>query len=75
MSQIEATNGACVLMPDNGAYDDTTPGSAGGHCLLGRSSISLTDADTVDLLTWGPVQKVNVRLIGKSGPISKVCES
>lgn len=58
MNQIEATNGACVLTPDNGAYGDTTPGSAGGHCLLGWSYRGLSDADTVDLLTWGTVQKV-----------------
>lgn len=58
MNQIEATNGACVLEADNGAYGDTTPGSAGGHCLLGWSYSGLSDSDTVDLLTWGAIQKV-----------------
>nr|WP_194300225.1 hypothetical protein [Acetobacter lovaniensis] len=58
MNQIESTNGACVLEADNGAYGDTTPGSAGGHCLLGWSYSGLSDSDTVDLLTWGAIQKV-----------------
>lgn len=53
MNQVEATNGACVLEADNSAYGDTTPGSAGGHCLLGWSYTGLTDTDTVGLLTWG----------------------
>ena len=53
MNQVEATNGACVLEADNSAYGDTTPGSAGGHCLLGWSYTGLADTDTVGLLTWG----------------------
>ncbi len=53
MNQIEVTNGACVLEADNSAYGDTTPGSAGGHCLLGWSYTGLADTDIVGLLTWG----------------------
>lgn len=57
MNQIEATNGACVLKPDNHAYGDTTPGSAGGHCLLCWSYSGLSDDDTLEMLTWGTMQR------------------
>ncbi|MFT8551027.1 MAG: hypothetical protein ABF739_08065 [Acetobacter okinawensis] len=30
----------------------------GRHCLLGWSYSGLSDSDTVDLLTWGAIQKV-----------------
>lgn len=57
MNQIEATNGACVLVPNNSAYGDTTPGSGGGHCLLGWSYTGLADGDMLGLLTWGAIQR------------------
>lgn len=53
MSQIATEGMSTTLHPDNHAYGDTTPGSAGGHCLLGWDYTGMSDADTVTLITWG----------------------
>ncbi|PYD47172.1 hypothetical protein [Novacetimonas pomaceti] len=42
---------------------DPTPGSAGGHCLLGWDYTGIGDTDTVTLLTWGAKQRATWRWV------------
>lgn len=42
-------------------HGDPTPGSAGGHCLLGWDYTGTTDTDIVTLLTWGAKQRATWR--------------
>lgn len=53
MDLIEATDGACVLDVTGQTCGDTTPGSAGGHCLLAWAYDGTAPTDRVTLLTWG----------------------
>lgn len=53
MKQIDAENDNCVLTKDNTKYGDNTPGSAGGHFLLGYEYTGLDNNDVVTLITWG----------------------
>ncbi|MCW4589063.1 hypothetical protein NO263_00390 [Gluconacetobacter entanii] len=42
-------------------HGDPTPGSAGGHCLLGWDYTGTDDTDLVTLLTWGAKQRATWR--------------
>ncbi|MCE2579618.1 hypothetical protein LDL36_14165 [Komagataeibacter sp. FNDCR1] len=44
-------------------HGDTTPGSAGGHCLLLWDYTGTADTDFVTLLTWGSKQKATWRWV------------
>lgn len=44
-------------------HGDTTPGSAGGHCLLLWDYAGTADTDLVTLLTWGSKQKATWRWV------------
>ncbi|GBQ69849.1 hypothetical protein AA103196_2330 [Ameyamaea chiangmaiensis NBRC 103196] len=48
---------------DTSTPGDQTPGSWGGHCLLGWSYTGIDDEDLVSLLTWGTVRQATWRWI------------
>ncbi|MBO1326033.1 hypothetical protein K2X14_10295 [Acetobacter sp. TBRC 12305] len=53
LNRVEASNGACVLDVGGIGWGDTTPGSAGGHCLLAWAYDGTAPRDCVTLLSWG----------------------